>query len=66
MLFGWIRRRILMGSPRCTPGQTKAGSKLWILTCPRSRTSTRVSTALQAILETRAVKSTSTYIARCT
>ena len=66
MSFGWIRRRILMDSPRCTPGQTKAGPKLWILTCPRSRTSTRVSTALRAILETKAVRSTSTYIARCT
>ena len=36
MSFGWIRRRILMDSPPCTPGQTKAGPKLWILTCPRS------------------------------
>ena len=54
-----------MTSPPCTPTQTKAGPKLWILTCPRSRTSTRVSTAPQVILETKAVKSTSSHILAC-
>jgi hypothetical protein len=56
----------LNGQPTMYPEIAEGRAHAVIPTCPRSCTSTHVSTALRAILETKAVRSTYTSTVRCT